>query len=134
MVIFYPVVRHVVIWGLLPTPDCLLMNISILCMVAKAHMRASQILRCFLSRDPLILIRAFNVYDRPIVEYCSLVWSPTAVRQINKIESVQRWFTKQIKSLSIWNRLPSEIVNFDTLSSFNRTAKLVDLSEFLKCF
>jgi len=31
-------------------------------MVAKAHMQASQILRCFLRRDPLILIRAFNVY------------------------------------------------------------------------
>ena len=69
-------------------------------MVAKAHLRASQILRCFLSRDPLILIRAFNVYVRPIVEYCSPVWSPTAVGQINKIESVQRWFTKRIKSLS----------------------------------
>jgi len=62
-------------------------------MVAKAHMRASQILRCFLSRDPLILIRAFNVYVWPIVEYCSPVWSPTAVGQFNKIESVQRWFT-----------------------------------------
>jgi len=69
-------------------------------MAAKAHMSASQILRCFLSRDPLILIRAFNIFVRPIVEYCSPVWSPTAAGQINKIESVQRWFTKRIKSLS----------------------------------
>jgi len=63
-------------------------------------MWASQILRCFLSRDSLTLIRAFNVHVRPIVEYCSPVWSPTAVGQINKIESVQRWLTKRIKSLS----------------------------------
>jgi len=35
-------------------------------MVAKAHIRASQILRCFLSRDPYILIRAFTVYVRPL--------------------------------------------------------------------
>jgi len=63
-------------------------------------MSASQILRCILSRDPLILIRAFNVHVRPIVEYCSPVWSPTAVGQINIIESVQRWFTKLIKSSS----------------------------------
>jgi hypothetical protein len=28
------------------------------------------------------------------------VWSPTAVGQINRIESVQSWFTKRIKSLS----------------------------------
>jgi len=55
---------------------------------------------CFLSRDPLILIRVFNVYARSIAEYCSPVWSLTAVIQINKIASVQRWFTKQIKSLS----------------------------------
>jgi len=67
-------------------------------MVAKAHMRASQILRCFLSRDALNSIRAFNVYVRPIVEYCSHVWSPTDVGQITRIESVQRWFTKRIKS------------------------------------
>jgi len=32
--------------------------------------------------------------------------------------------------VNVWNRLPSEIVNFDTLSSFNRTVILVDLSEF----
>jgi len=30
--------------------------------------------------------------------------------------------------------LPSEIVNFDTLSSFSRTVKLIDLSEVLKYF
>jgi len=39
-------------------------------MVAKAHMLASQILRCFTSRDPYILNRAFSVYVRPPVEYC----------------------------------------------------------------
>jgi len=36
--------------------------------------------------------------------------------------------------VNVWNRLPSEIVNFDTLPSFNRTVKLVDLSQFLKSF
>jgi len=56
--------------------------------------------RCFLSRDPYILIRAFYVNVRPLVEYCSLVWLHTAVGRINKIKSVQRWFIKRIKSLS----------------------------------
>jgi len=68
-------------------------------MVTKAHMRASQILLCF-SRDTYILIRASNIYVRPLVEFCSPVWSPTAVGLINKIDSVQRWFTKRIKSAS----------------------------------
>ena len=52
--------------------------------VAKAHLRANQILRCFLSRDPFILIEAFNVYVWPLVEYCSPVWSPTAIGSIKK--------------------------------------------------
>jgi len=62
----------------------------------------SQILRCFLSRDSLILIRAFNVYVRPIVQFCSPACGRLLlyIGQINKIESVQRWFIKRIKSLS----------------------------------
>jgi hypothetical protein len=35
--------------------------------------------------------------------------------------------------VNVWSRLPSEIVNFETLSSFNRTVKLVDILMFLKC-
>jgi len=41
------------------------------CMVARAHMRASQFLRCFLSRDPLAYIEEFNIYFRLLVKYCS---------------------------------------------------------------
>jgi len=84
MVLFYPVVLHVVIWGIIIDSRLSFIerNNS---MVAKAHTRAMrQILRCFLSRDPLNLIRAFNVCVRPIVEYCSPVWSTTAVGKINK--------------------------------------------------
>ena len=65
--------------------------------VAKAHSRAYLIRKCFLSRDPDILLRAFNVYVRPILEYASSVWSPKYINQIDKIESVQRRFTKQLR-------------------------------------
>lgn len=180
--------------------------------VAKAHQRANAILRCFISRDTNLLVRAFNVYVRPLVEYNSVTWSPYLKQDIEAIERVQRCFTKRLPGLNkcsycerlarlnlpslelrrlqndlvwcykilfgyvdmradeffecrlsntrghdyklykkrnnnnvranffaerivnVWNRLPGEIVNFDTLSSFNRTVKLVDLSEFLKCF
>ena len=68
--------------------------------VAKAHLRASQILRCFISRDPEILIKAFITYVRPLLEYCSPIWSPSSVGYINKLESVQRRFTKKLKDLS----------------------------------
>ena len=62
--------------------------------VSKAKLRASQILRCFVSKDPGILTRAFVTYVRPLIEYCSPVWSPCSVTTINKLESVQRMFTK----------------------------------------
>ena len=39
--------------------------------VTKAHQRAALILRCFKSRKPDVLFRAFTVYVRPILEYCS---------------------------------------------------------------
>ena len=45
--------------------------------VAKASQRANAILRCFQSRDPCVLLRAFKVYVRPILEYNTTVWSPS---------------------------------------------------------
>jgi len=37
---------------------------------AKAHQRANCILRTFVSKDINLLMRAFIVYMRPVVEYC----------------------------------------------------------------
>ena len=65
----------------------------------KAHVRASLILKTFVSRDIDILTKAFTTYVRPILEYCTPVWSPHTACNINKIESCQRWFTKRIKGL-----------------------------------
>jgi len=65
--------------------------------VAKAKLRSSQILHFFLSEDPQVLTKAFVVYVlHPILEYSSPVWSPSAVTYINKLESVQRSFTKRL--------------------------------------
>jgi len=44
---------------------------------AKAHQRANCILRTFVSKDINLLKREFIVYLRPIVEYCSVIWSPS---------------------------------------------------------
>lgn len=67
--------------------------------VARAKHRASQIFRCFLSKDPATLTKAFVVYVRPILEFCSPVWSPCTITDINKLESVQRSFTKRLAGL-----------------------------------
>lgn len=74
----------------------------------KAHRRANSILRCFVSRDNGLLVRAFVTYVRPILEYNSIIWSPSLVRDIEQLEKVQRRFTKRLrgmKSLSYNRRL-----------------------------
>ena len=43
----------------------------------------------------------------------------------------QHFFSSRI--VNIWNYLPSDIIDFITLSSFKRTLQTVDLSRFLKC-
>lgn len=63
--------------------------------------RAKLILKCFISRDKDLLVKAFITYVRPILEYCSPVWSPHHQYLINKVEHVQRFFTKRIRGL--WN-------------------------------
>ena len=76
--------------------------------IARAHQRACLIIRCFKSRDPTLLFRAFKVYVRPTLEYCSPVWSPVYKTDIVKIENIQRRFTKKLrgcKNLSYIERL-----------------------------
>jgi hypothetical protein len=58
------------------------------------------ILRSFCSRDCKIMVKAFVTYVRPLLEYCSEVWSPFTAVNINKIEAVQRNFTKRVSKLS----------------------------------
>ena len=68
--------------------------------VTKANQRASLILRCFRCKDPETMCRAFVTYVRPILEYCSQVWSPSYLRDIIRIERVQRHFTRCLKGMS----------------------------------
>jgi len=44
--------------------------------VHKAHTRANPILKCFSSRDRVLLTKAFCTYVRPLLEYCTPLWSP----------------------------------------------------------
>jgi len=66
------------------------------------------ILRCFQSRDAVLLTKAFCVFVRPILEFSSVIWNPLLKRDIVKVESVQRRFTKRLKgfhNLSYTTRL-----------------------------
>ena len=63
--------------------------------VSKAHQRANIIRRCFVSRNVDLLVRAFITYVRPVLEYNSVTWSPHLKYHIERIEKVQRRFTKK---------------------------------------
>ena len=67
--------------------------------IHRAFIRLRLILKCFRSRDKRILTRAYCTYVRPILEYCSPVWSPQNKQLITKIERVQRFFTSAIPGL-----------------------------------
>ena len=79
--------------------SCLNFDEHINTIVKKAHNRANLILKCFQSRNRQILIRAFTIYVRPLLEFNSPVWSPSLIRQINILENVQRSFTKRLPGL-----------------------------------
>ena len=68
--------------------------------VMKANQRAAIIKRVFVSGDVFTLCWAFKVYVRPILEYASHVWSPHLVKDIDCVESVQRYFTKYLPGMS----------------------------------
>jgi len=71
--------------------------------VARASVRANLIHKCFLSKNPATMARAFKVYVRPLLEYASQAWSPYNLKDIKRIESVQRHFTKRLPGLSHLN-------------------------------
>ena len=64
-----------------------------------ASTRAKLIRKCFCTNNHHILMRAFNTFVRPILEYASPIWSPSLKKDINKIESVQRRFTKYLPGM-----------------------------------
>ena len=60
------------------------------------------ILKCFLSRDRELLFKAYCVYVRPLLEYCSAVWSPHFKSLVVVMECVKRFFTKRLQGM--WNK------------------------------
>ncbi len=67
--------------------------------VGKASSRVGLLFRGFRTRDPIFLTNMFKTYVRPVLEYCSPVWSPWQIESRKQIEAVQRRFTKRITSL-----------------------------------
>ncbi len=61
--------------------------------------RVGLLFRGFHNRDPQFLTGMYKTYVRPIMEYCSPVWSPWLVGDRQRVERVQRRFTKRIQNI-----------------------------------
>jgi hypothetical protein len=68
--------------------------------ITKALQRVGVFFRGFNSRRLDFVRKTFTTYIRPLLEYNSIVWNPAHKYLIDKLESVQRQFTKRIVSIS----------------------------------
>ena len=77
--------------------------------VSSAASRVSNwILGAFKCRSVKVMMTLYKTLVRPILEYCSAVWNPSAIGEIAQLEQVQRNFTRRIlgcKHLDYWERL-----------------------------
>ena len=84
--------------------------------VTRAFQRVNLLFRAFISGNVLILTRAYITYVRPILEYCTYIWSPFQIYLIEKIERVQRYFSRRVlrqTKLNYHDRL--HVLNLESL-------------------
>ncbi len=63
---------------------------------AKAMRVVGMIFRAFSTRNVDTLMRAYITYVWPILESCTVVWSPHLLQDINCIERVQKYFSRRL--------------------------------------
>ena len=75
-------------------------NLHISNILTKATQRVGVFFRGFSSRHIALMKKAFITYNRPSLEFNSNIWNPTKKYLIDKLESIQRRFTKRVPSIS----------------------------------
>ena len=80
--------------------DSLTPSSHIAIITATTYQRINLIFHCFVSRDVHTLLRAYTTYISPLLEYNTVVWSPSLECDICNVEKVQRKFTKRLPGYS----------------------------------
>ena len=62
----------------------------------KARALSGMIMRTFVNKSPSILIPIYKSLIRPVLEYGNVVWHPYLRKNIDKVEKIQRNFTRNI--------------------------------------
>ena len=71
---------------------------------------------CFLSRDPILLTKAFCTFVRPVFEYSSTIWNPVYKYDIIILVRTDRQTESQRQMVAILTRLPSAGVTTQRLA------------------
>ena len=99
--------QHVKCLGVFLSEDCSFQH-HIAETVKKAKGMAAWILRTFATREPEVMLTLWRALVQPILDYCSQLWSPHKRGDIQRLEDVQRSFTRQVNGMrdtSYWGRL-----------------------------
>ena len=98
---------------------------------SKAYQRSHLTFRSFKTREKNFLKSMFCVYIRPILEYDPPAWSPSTLCDIDRVENVQRSFTRRIPGLA---HLPYvERLQVLELQSLEHRRLIYDIVEVFKC-
>ena len=76
--------------------------------VTKAQSAISSICRCFKTRTPEVMIQLWKSIVMPHLDYCCQLWNPKKKGEINKLEILQKNFTRRTagaNQLDYWERL-----------------------------
>lgn len=68
-------------------------------LIAKASRLSGMIYKAFSTRSEQFIKKLFVVYVRPVLEYASVIWSPSTISLQQDIERVQRRFTKRLHGM-----------------------------------
>ncbi len=60
----------------------------------KANRITNMLFRCFCTKDKNVLLKAYKTYVRPLVEYCTPVWNPSLVGDIDSALFYKTTFCK----------------------------------------
>ena len=101
--------------------------------IKNAYLKSYQITRIIKSRDLNLLVNIYKTYIRPQLEYATEVWNPHMKYQIEKIERIQKLFTKNIYKKCGLIKVPyEERLNTCKLEKLIDRRKIADLSTAFK--
>ena len=97
--------------------------------VKKANYLIHSMMCCFKGHNTAFYLFLYVTYVRPLLEFNSVIWSPTLIKDITLLESVQRNFTRRIclRDTPYCDRL-----KYLNLKSLEERRVIADLKKFFK--